>query len=159
MAGLKQFLNRTFFWSYERGAWQYDVAVVLILIFVLLTPRRWFQDQPQVGIPDASERVQLILFSDGGHRQEYRVDWELFCSDPVEIEQQHCDRIGEPVLFLLRINPGDPINHPLHWSEHGRQEIPLAGEHPRHVFPKRHGDCRDDGAEYGDLDESICGHD
>ncbi len=74
MAGLKQILNRTFFWSYERGAWQYDVAVVLILIFVLLTPRRWFQDQPQVGIPDASERVQLILFSDGGHRQEYRVD-------------------------------------------------------------------------------------
>jgi hypothetical protein len=74
MAVLKQFLNRTFFWSYERGAWQYDVAVVLILIFVLLTPRRWFQDQPQVGIPDASERVQLILFSDGGHRQEYRVD-------------------------------------------------------------------------------------
>ncbi len=41
---------------------------------MLLTPRRWFQDQPQVGIPDASERVQLILFSDGGHRQEYRVD-------------------------------------------------------------------------------------
>jgi hypothetical protein len=74
MAGLKQFLNRTFFWSYERGAWQYDVAVVVILIFVLLTPRRWFQDQPQVGIPTAPERVQLILYSDGGHRQQYRVD-------------------------------------------------------------------------------------
>jgi len=74
MAVLKQILDRTLFWSYERGTWQYDVAVVVILIFVLLTPRRWFQDQPQVGIPDASERVQLILFSDGGHRQEYRVD-------------------------------------------------------------------------------------
>ncbi len=74
MAGLKQFLNRTLFWSYERGTWQYDVAVVVILIFVLLTPRRWFQDQPQVGIPTAPERVQLILYSDGGHRQEYRVD-------------------------------------------------------------------------------------
>jgi len=74
MAGLKQFLNRTFFWSYERGTWQYDVAVVVILIFVLLTPRRWFQDQPQVGIPTAPERVQLILYSDGGHRQQYRVD-------------------------------------------------------------------------------------
>ena len=74
MAGLKQFLNSTFFWSYERGAWQYDVAVVVILIFVLLTPRRWFQDQPQVGIPTAPERVQLILYSDGGHRQQYRVD-------------------------------------------------------------------------------------
>jgi hypothetical protein len=74
MASLKQILARTFFWSYERGTWQYDVAVVLILIFVLLTPRVWFRDQPQVGMPANPEQVQLVLFSDGGHRQEYRVD-------------------------------------------------------------------------------------
>jgi hypothetical protein len=74
MASLKQILSRTLFWSYERGTWQYDIAVVLILIFVLLTPRGWFRDQPQVGMPVASEQVQLLLFSDGGHRQEYRVD-------------------------------------------------------------------------------------
>ena len=75
MAGIKQILSRTFFWSYERGTWQYDVAVVLILVFVLLTPRRgWFRDQPQVGMPVATEQIQLVLFSDGGHRQEYRVD-------------------------------------------------------------------------------------
>jgi len=74
MAGIKQILSRTFFWSYERGTWQYDVAVVLILIFVVLTPRSWFRDQPQVGMPVASEQIQLVLFSDNGHRQEYRVD-------------------------------------------------------------------------------------
>jgi len=74
MASLKQILSRTFFWSYERGTWQYDVAVVLILIFVLLTPRAWFRDQPQVGMPVTSEQVQLVLISDDGHRQEYRVD-------------------------------------------------------------------------------------
>jgi hypothetical protein len=74
MAGLKRILSRTFFWSYERGTWQYDVAVVLILIFVLLTPRAWFRDQPQVGIPAAADQVQLLLFSDDGHQQEYRVD-------------------------------------------------------------------------------------
>ena len=74
MAGLKRILSRIFFWSYERGTWQYDVAVVLVLIFVLLTPRGWFRDQPQVGIPAASDQVQLVLFSDDGHRQEYRVD-------------------------------------------------------------------------------------
>src|SRR5947209_10696812 len=74
MAGIKHVLARTFFWSYERGAWQYDVAVVLILIFVLLTPRGWFRDQPQVGVPAGSDQVQLVLFSDDGHRQEYRVD-------------------------------------------------------------------------------------
>jgi len=74
MPGLKQILSRTLFWSYERGTWQYDAAVILILIFVLLTPRNWFRDQPQVGVPLASEQVQLVLFSDGGDRQEYRVD-------------------------------------------------------------------------------------
>ena len=74
MAGIGQIFLRTFFWSYERGTWQYDVAVVLILIFVLLTPRLWFRDQPQVGMPVASEQIQLVLFSDDGHRQEYRVD-------------------------------------------------------------------------------------
>ncbi|HLZ90540.1 MAG TPA: hypothetical protein VKQ28_02405 [Candidatus Acidoferrum sp.] len=74
MAGLKQILSRTFFWSYERGAWQYDVAVVLILIFVLVTPRNWFRDQPQVGMPASSDHVQLLLLSDDGHRREYRVD-------------------------------------------------------------------------------------
>ena len=74
MVGLGRILSRTFFWSYERGTWQYDVAVILILIFVLLTPRSWFNDQPQVGIPAAPEHVQLVLFSDQGHRQIYRVD-------------------------------------------------------------------------------------
>ena len=74
MAGLGRILSRTFFWSYDRGTWQYDIAVALIVIFVLLTPRAWFRDQPQVGVPAASDQVQLVLFSDNGHRQEYRVD-------------------------------------------------------------------------------------
>src|SRR5947209_8225845 len=74
MASLRQIVSRIFFWSYERGSWQYDVAVVLILVFVLLTPHRWFRDEPEVGMPVSAERVQLILFSDGGHRQQYRVD-------------------------------------------------------------------------------------
>jgi hypothetical protein len=74
MTGLRRVFSKTLFWSYERGTWQYDVAVVLILIFVLLTPRGWFRDQPQVGLPAAADQVQLVLFSDQGHRQEYRVD-------------------------------------------------------------------------------------
>lgn len=74
MASLQHILGRIFFWSYERGAWQYDIAVGLILVFVLLTPRSWFRDQPQVGMPAAPEQVQLMLLSDQGHRQQYRVD-------------------------------------------------------------------------------------
>ena len=72
MAGIGQFLYRTFFWSYERGTWQYDVAVILILVFVLLTPRNLFHDKPQSGAPVSPGQVQLI--SQEGSHLKYRVD-------------------------------------------------------------------------------------
>lgn len=72
MAGLSQILYRTFFWSYERGSWQYDVAVILILLFVLATPMRWFHDQPQVGLPATANQVELVTRS--GETEVYRVD-------------------------------------------------------------------------------------
>jgi hypothetical protein len=72
MASLGQILSRTFFWSYERGTWQYDLAVILILVFVLLTPRHWFRDKPQSGAPVTPGQVQLI--SKEGNRLTYRVD-------------------------------------------------------------------------------------
>src|SRR5260370_577049 len=72
MASLGQILSRTFFWSYERGTWQYDVAVILILVFVLLTPRNWYLDKPQSGAPVTPGQVQLI--SKEGNRLKYRVD-------------------------------------------------------------------------------------
>ncbi|MBZ5702705.1 MAG: hypothetical protein LAN84_12765 [Acidobacteriia bacterium] len=72
MRNLWHILTRIFFWSYERGAWQYDVAVAAILVFVLLTPRHWFHDQPQVGIPATAGHVALVS-SDAATRT-YRVD-------------------------------------------------------------------------------------
>jgi hypothetical protein len=73
MAGLGQILYRTFFWSYERGTWQYDLAVILIVLFVIATPTRWFHDQPQVGLPANSTRVERIATSAIG-TETYRVD-------------------------------------------------------------------------------------
>jgi len=72
MASLGQILSRTFFWSYERGSWQYNVAVILIVLFVLVTPRKWFRDQPQVGLPANASQVELI--SKSGETEIYRVD-------------------------------------------------------------------------------------
>jgi hypothetical protein len=72
MAGIGQILYRTFFWSYERGTWQYDVTVGLIVVFVLLTPSRWFHDQPQVGEPANSAQVELL--SPPGSTEIYKVD-------------------------------------------------------------------------------------
>jgi hypothetical protein len=41
-------LFRTFkailFWGYARNTWQYDVLCVLILAFIFLTPKNWFEN-------------------------------------------------------------------------------------------------------------------
>jgi len=74
MASLKTILARTFFWSYERGTWQYDLAVIVILIFVLATPPKWFRDEPQVGLPTTAGQVALVAGTDRDERQTYRVD-------------------------------------------------------------------------------------
>lgn len=78
MPGLGHILSRTFFWSYERGTWQYDLAVILILVFVLLTPSSWFHDQPQVGTPPGPSQVQQLSEEDA--TASYQVDARILAS-------------------------------------------------------------------------------
>ena len=40
-------LKRFIFWDYPRASWQYDVMVGIIVLFIFLTPRGWFRDQPR----------------------------------------------------------------------------------------------------------------
>jgi hypothetical protein len=82
MASLGQIFSRMFFWAYDRGTWQYDAAVILILIFVLATPRAWFHDQPQMGLP-ASAPGQVVLVSEQGDSKIYRVDARIL-APPVQ---------------------------------------------------------------------------
>lgn len=86
MPSLGQVLSKTFFWAYERGTWQYDVAVILILVFVLLTPRNWFRDLPEGGGPAAPGQVQLV--SNDGNRQTYRVDARIL-APPTKLALQN----------------------------------------------------------------------
>ncbi len=39
--------RRMVFWDFARATWQYDVVVALILLFIFVTPRAWFRDQPK----------------------------------------------------------------------------------------------------------------
>jgi len=84
MASPGQILSRIFFWSYERGSWQYDLAVIAILIFVLLTPSRWFHDQPTREVPAASAQVELL--SEKGNQQVYNVDTRIL-TPPEQLPQ------------------------------------------------------------------------
>ena len=42
-------LKKMFFWNYARNTWQWDALCVLILIFIFLTPQRWFQNGEPAG--------------------------------------------------------------------------------------------------------------
>src|ERR1043165_8895713 len=50
-------LKRFILWDFPRARWQYDVIVGLILVFIFLSPRDWFNDQPR--IPHASSIALL----------------------------------------------------------------------------------------------------
>jgi hypothetical protein len=37
-------LKKLFFWNYARNTWQWDALCVVILIFIFLTPKSWFEN-------------------------------------------------------------------------------------------------------------------
>jgi len=76
MRKLWRALGRTIFWSYERGSWPYDLMVIAILCFVLLTPRSWFHDQPRLN-SSANPGVELVNQDSNGKTRTYRIDAKL----------------------------------------------------------------------------------
>ena len=107
----------TIFWSYERGSWPYDLMVIAILAFVLITPRRWFHDQPQSS-PFEGSGVQLLNLDSPGKTRTYRVDAKLLAPQKrtlrptPELERETHDILSQNVEDLkgrtfqvLQINP------------------------------------------------------
>ena len=67
--------KRFILWDFQRGGWQYDLMVGLILAFIFFTPRIWFRDQPRLRNPGgvavaASEHGGLMFFIDKEELQD-----------------------------------------------------------------------------------------
>lgn len=77
MRKLLRGISGTILWSYERGSWPYDVMVVVIVMFVLITPRSWFRDQPQNDFVN-SAGIVLLTQDPLTHIETYRLDRVLF---------------------------------------------------------------------------------
>lgn len=92
-------------WHYDRGSWQYDVMVALIVGFVLLTPSRYFHDQPVYGVRLSGDLVRLGADKDGVH---YRVSAKLlqsYAEDPQRAaEEVLAANLGHPAS-ITRIQP------------------------------------------------------
>ncbi len=95
-------VRNTIFWSYERGSWPYDLMVVLIVLFVLFTPGKWFHDEPQVnGAGDSG--VMLIAQDEATRTEIYRIDSKLFSALPAsqqkgpELERKTHEILGQSI--------------------------------------------------------------
>jgi len=44
-------------WNHERGTWQYDIFCLLIIAFIFLTPKAWFEKRERL----ATQTARLIV--------------------------------------------------------------------------------------------------
>ena len=61
--------KRLIFWDFPRGSWQYDLVVALILLFIFVTPRDWFGDQPRA--------ANIVLVSNDHGSQQLFLEADL----------------------------------------------------------------------------------
>ncbi len=97
MSFIWNLLKKTFFWSYARNTWQWDVLCVLILIFIFLTPKQWFTNgerhRPLERRSAASATLQLR--ADG-------VDYE---HDLRRLEERVRAETGRPEAQIVSVRP------------------------------------------------------
>ncbi|HEU4796897.1 MAG TPA: hypothetical protein VFT02_14775 [Pyrinomonadaceae bacterium] len=61
--GLTSTLKKIFFWNYARNTWQWDLLCVVILIFIFLTPNKWFagSERPPDSVHQSPVARTLVL--------------------------------------------------------------------------------------------------
>lgn len=102
MRRLWQGIQKTIFWSYERGSWPYDLMVIAIVAFVLVTPRQWFRDTPQNAVFSGGDIV-LLPSDDQAQLKTYRLNANLLppakrtAKPTPELERETHDLLGQNV--------------------------------------------------------------
>jgi hypothetical protein len=93
--------KRFIFWDFPRASWQYDVAVGLILLFIFVTPREWFRDQPKAS--------SIVLMSSLHSSERVFIATELLENVPEEarparVENLIHQRTGKS-WHVIRVEP------------------------------------------------------
>ena len=50
-------MKKIILWSYERASWQWDVLCLLIVAFIFLTPKTWFERRERL----ATQTSRLVV--------------------------------------------------------------------------------------------------
>ncbi len=68
---------RSVFWSYQRGSWQYDLIILVILTFIFLTPTSWFSDRPRLQLTALRHNQGLVEVGRGKNGWHFLIDARL----------------------------------------------------------------------------------
>ena len=82
------FIKKFVLWRYERGTWQYDIFCLLIIAFIFLTPKMWFEKREKLATQTARLIIQAEDFSPDRSVMEKRVK-ELSGNPNAEIVDLH----------------------------------------------------------------------
>ena len=90
-------LKKGFFWSYPRTSWQWDVLCVLILVFIFLTPKSWFENTGS----------QLVQRSQNGQQEVIVLSTNVVGAQPDKSEIERRVRLitGRAELQVTRVRP------------------------------------------------------
>lgn len=106
---LKLIVTRAIFWSYERGSWQYDVIVLVILAFIFLTPASWFHDRPRFQLSDLRHVQGIVEISHSNGIWVYQLDARLVDSleplSPSEAASKLLSQRVHPPFVIKSLKP------------------------------------------------------
>ena len=85
-------------WRYERGTWQYDVFCLLIIAFIFLTPKVWFDRREKLATQTSRLIVKAKDLSPGESEWEKRVK-ELSGNPNAEIIEWHERKNADGEVF------------------------------------------------------------
>jgi len=90
-------VKRIFFWRFDRTAWQYDILCVLILVFIFLTPKSWFENSERTTGQGHQNPVQRVYFS-----VDKALTGQLELS---EVERRVREVTGKPETRVISYHP------------------------------------------------------
>jgi hypothetical protein len=96
-------LKDIFLWRYERASWQWDLMCFLIILFIFLTPKAWFDRRETLATQTSRLIVKAKDFSPDRKEMEKRVREETGNPNAEIIKlSEHRDAGGE-IIYEIEI--------------------------------------------------------
>jgi len=63
-------MKKIILWSYSRGTWQYDIFCLMIIAFIFLTPKTWFDNGDKIATRKTVSAVKAQDFSQENNKEK-----------------------------------------------------------------------------------------